>query len=444
MTLLDSFRRDASEIAARLDRLPISLRHWRLFVIVGLGLIVDTVDIYVTSGISGALRAQGEATMAQVSQLAMATALGLGLGAFGGGLLGDWLGRRTMMLWCSLIVAIGALGCSMAADADQLILWRLVTTLGLGVENVLAYGMVIEFLPPKTRGRWMAWLAVAATCAAPLTLLAGIYILPAPGGWRTLMFIVFALSALTFLLRFGLPESARWLATRGRIEQARAIVASFERSAGRAHEPAINVVAPPVSAPATWSAETFKRFMLAALINIGLICATLGFVSWLPTFFAEEGRDLPSALVSSAVITAGAPIGALLGMIFTDMFERKWVTASVAAIAATCGVAYAFAPDQLLPAAGFATVVSIYAYGAIAVTGYMPELFSTHVRMRAIGGALTAGRIVAFGLPAAMLAIFASYGQSGVISLIAGVLLTVAIAVALFGVRTRGRSLDDI
>jgi putative MFS transporter len=186
------------------------------------------------------------------------------------------------------------------------------------------------------------------------------------------------------------------------------------------------------------------RLALAALINIALICATFGFVSWLPTFFAEEGRNLPSALMMSAIITAGAPVGALLGMLVTDLFERKWTTAAVAAIAASLGAGYALAPDTLLLPAGFATVVAIYAYGAVALTGYMPELFATPIRMRAIGVAITAGRVVAVGLPALIVVIFARFGQAGVIGMVAGVLLVLAVAVALVGVRTRGRSLDAI
>ena len=306
---------------------------------------------------------------------------------------------------------------------------------------MLAYGMLIEFLPLAVRGRWMARLAVVATVAAPLALFAGAYVAPLSEGWRILLFAACALSTLTFMLRFLLPESARWLATRGRLAKASAIVARFERAAKHPYrEPA------PLLGDATTSATQagafWARLALAAFINIALVCATLGFIAWLPTFFTAEGKDLPDALIVSSLITAGAPVGAFIGMLIIDAFERKWSAAVSAIAAAALAISYVLAPTSLLLVPGFLTVVAIYAYGAIALTSYMPELFATSVRMRAIGAAITAGRLVAIALPSLIVVIYQTYGQAGVVALVATTFLMLALALTLFGARTRGRSLD--
>lgn len=432
------------DIAARLDRLTITSRHLQVFAIVGLGLVVDAIDLAVMNAIAGALVHQG-ASIEETAPLATATAAGLGAGALLGGVGGDLFGRRPFILAGAFIVAFALLGSALSQTVAELVVWRGLTAFGLGIENVLAYGILVEFLPPAQRGRWLARLAVLGTAAAPLTLLASVYLLPSPNGWRFLLFAVCALSTLTFALRFLLPESARWLVARGRYDAADRVVTRFERAArGPLAPPAAPSEYAPNTSPPWWSAAMLTRLGLAALINVALVCATLGFVAWLPTFFAAEGRTLPAALLNSTVITAGAPVGAIIGMIATDMFERKWSAAVAALIAAAIGLGYASAPPSLALPLGFFTVVAIYAYGAIAVSGYLPELFPTPVRLRAIGLAITAGRLAAVFLPALIIVVFRAGGQAGVLGLIASVLLALAAALAIFGVRTRGRALDAI
>lgn len=432
-----------ASIGARLDRLPITRRHWLVFGVVGVGLVVDGVDLAIMSGINGALVSDG-ASLDQVSWIATATAAGLGAGALAGGWAGDLVGRRPVILLAAAVIALGAFGAALASGILELALWRGLTAFGLGVENVLAYGMLIEILPARVRGRWLARLAILATTAAPLALVAGYYVLPAPDGWRQLLFGVCALSVLTLLLRFLLPESPRWLAARGRVGESEATVAAFERAAPASAEveaadnaPSAAVVHPPVL-----SAAMALRVAIAALINVAVVCATLGFVSWLPAFFASEGHDVPTALLMSLIMTGGAPIGAFLGMLASDRFERRWSSAVAALIAAGAGIAYALAPSEALAPLGLLNVISIYAFGAIALSGYMPELFPTPVRMRAIGLAITIGRVAAIGLPALIVFIFERAGQPGVMAMIVMVLVTLAIALALFGVSTRGRALE--
>lgn len=431
-----------ASIGARLDRLPITRRHWLVFGVVGAGLVVDGVDLAIMSGINGALVADG-ASLEEVSWIATATAAGLGAGAFAGGWAGDLLGRRPVILLAAAVIALGALGAALAGGILELALWRGLTAFGLGVENVLAYGMLIEILPARFRGRWLARLAMLATTAAPLALLAGYYVLPAPDGWRQLLFGVCALSVLTFLLRFLLPESPRWLAARGRVGESEETVAVFERTAPAALEgEAADAPSATVDHPPALSAAMALRVAIAALINIAVVVATLGFVSWLPAFFASEGHDVPKALLMSLIMTGGAPIGAFLGMLASDRFERRWSSAVAALVAAGAGIAYALAPSEALAPMGLLTVISIYAFGAIALSGYMPELFPTPVRMRAIGLAISIGRVAAIGLPALIVFMFERAGQPGVMTMIVMVLLTLAIALALFGVSTRGRALE--
>ena len=428
-----------------LDAAPLGPAHLGLFAIVGVGLLVDSLDIFIVSGISSALLHQGTASLAQLSHLAAATALGMAIGALGGGVLGDRYGRRPIILAGSAIIMAGALASAAAPSVDFLIAARFVTALGLGVENVLAYGILIEFLPVRARGTWMTGLALVATCAAPLSLVMNFYIAPLPDGWRILFAIIAALSALTFMLRFALPESARWLAARGNVEEARRVVARFVADATVSGDAAGADQPPsPLAPTAHFPPAVIGRLALAAVLNVGLVAATFGFVSWLPTFFAAEGRALPSALLKAATITVGAPVGVLIGLIAADRSERKWTTVMTALAAAGAGVAYALAPASMALPLGFLVVVAIYAFGAIGVTAYMPEMFATPVRMRAVGLAISVGRFTAVLIPVVTVWVFERSGQTGVVLAMAVTLLSVAAAVASFGVRTRLKPLDRI
>lgn len=428
-----------------LDVAPLGAAHFGLFAIVGIGLLVDSLDIFIVSGISSALLHQGTASLAQISHLAAATALGMALGALVGGVLGDRYGRRPIILAGSAIIMAGALASAAAPGMDFLIAARFVTALGLGVENVLAYGILIEFLPVRARGTWMTGLALVATCAAPVSLVMNFYTAPLPDGWRILFAIIAGLSALTFILRFALPESARWLAVRGKPEEARQIVARFSASTTTsADATAVDQSASPLEPGAHLSPALIGRLAVAAVLNVGLVAATFGFVSWLPTFFAAEGRELPSALLKAATITVGAPVGVLIGLIAADRSERKWTTVMAALAAAGAGVAYAFAPAAMLLPLGFLVVVAIYAFGAIGITAYMPEMFATPIRMRAVGLAISVGRFAAVLIPMGTVWVFERSGQTGVVLALAITLVSVAAAVASFGVRTRLKALDKI
>ncbi|MEZ5960636.1 MAG: MFS transporter [Hyphomonadaceae bacterium] len=426
-----------------LDVTPLGPAHRRLFVIVGAGLLVDSLDIFIVSGISSALLHQGLASLTQLSHLAAASAFGMALGALCGGVLGDRFGRRLIILVGSAVIMAGAAACAAAPSIETLIAARFVTALGLGVENVLAYGILIEFLPLRARGTWMTALALIATCAAPLALIMNYFVAPLPGGWRLLFATVAALSAVALTLRFALPESARWLAARGYFDRAKDVVTRFAPQmpiSDAAGEPSEKGAA----APAHFGSETIVRLGVAGLLNVGLVVATFGFVSWLPTFFAEEGRELPSALLKTTIITLGAPVGVVIGLIVADRSERKWTTVVSAVAAAAAGVTYALAPAPALVPLGFLVVVTIYAFGAVGVTAYMPELFATPIRMRAVGFAISMGRFAAIVIPIATVSIFQRSGQAGVVMALAVALLIVAFVVAYFGVRTRDKPLDAI
>lgn len=441
---------EPSLIGARLDRMPTTQFHHHLLWVIGAGLFVDGFDVYLSAGVSGALVKQGFASLAQVAALAFATAVGLATGGIVSGILADRIGRRPTMRWTILVVSIGSLCAAISPTIPLLVASRLVTALGLGGEAVLGYAVLGEFLPPDSRGRWLARLALFANITMPTTLFIGYRILPMAGGWRWMLVIPGIAAAAVFFLRRSLCESPRWLARRGRFVEAGLIVRRIESSAP---QPLPAVVNPPAvaMAPATSNALAAlftpgvrQRMLVGATIHIAIVSAIFGFVSWLPTFFAKEGNDIATSTLFAAVISTGSPIGGLIGMWTSDRYERKWGIVVGSAIAALLGACYAMAGSSTaILVSGLLVVTAIYATGTLSLA-YIPELFPTATRIRGVGFSTAAGRLVAMILPFAIVPVFATTGQAGVISLISLILVVQAVIVAVFGIRARGRSLEAL
>lgn len=429
---------------ARLDRMPITSFHHALALIVSTGLLVDGFDIFLTAGVAAALVREGVATLTDVAHLSITTSIGMAAGGVLTGFMADRFGRVAGMRVTILLIIAAAVGMAAAPSFNHLLAWRFLAALGLGGETVLAYGMLTEFMPSRTRGRWLAWCALLASAALPLTLGVGYFILPQPDGWRWMLFLPAIAGVGIFLLRLGLPESPRWLEVRGLHEEANAIVERVEASAKSALPPPHSVVAPD-SAERSASDAIWPRLLAAIAINVASIGAVYGFVSWLPTFFVAEGHDIASSTLFSGVMASGAPLGALIVLLIGDRVERKWAAVVSSLIAVVCGVIYANATTEAeILAAGFAVVLAIYVYATLALITYVPEMFPTATRLRAIGFASAFGRAAAITMPLLVVPIFSTSGQAGVIALIASLLVGQALVVAAFGVRTSKRSLERV
>jgi len=435
----------SGDVGARLDRLPLTHFHYWLALALGAGLLVDSVDIYVISGVSGALVRTGVADLGDIARLAMATTAALAIGGLVSGLLADRFGRLWVMRVTMAFIIIGGVGATLAPSFEHLLAWRVVTALALGGETVLALGMLTEFMPPGLRGRAVAGVGLIASFGLPLSLSLGFFVLPQTEGWRWMLAIPTAAGAVILILRFYLVESPRWLAARGRLKEADTIVAKIEASAKGALASRTEM---PTSVPADQARaphSIWAKLATASAIHIATMSAVYGFVSWLPTFFVSSGYTIASSTLFSALMTLGAPVGTLIALLVTDRVERKWAVVVAAVSAAALGLVYALvaAPAAIL-GFGFLVVTTIYFAATIGLFGYVPELFPTEVRLRAIGFVSMLGRGAAFALPMLVVPIFSAWGQGGVVTLVAGALLLEAGVVALLGMRTQNRALERI
>ena len=159
----------AVNAGARLDRLPISSFHYRIFWLVGAGMFFDGYDLYVAGGVLASTIQTKFSTLPQNLQFLSLTFVGMTIGSFVTGFVGDKFGRRFTYQINLLVFGLASIAAAFAQDMNQLIICRFVQGLGLGAEIVVGYSTLTEFVPPKTRGRWLAFMAFLTVCGFPVT-----------------------------------------------------------------------------------------------------------------------------------------------------------------------------------------------------------------------------------------------------------------------------------
>ncbi|HYA61663.1 MAG TPA: MFS transporter [Candidatus Sulfotelmatobacter sp.] len=434
---------------ARLDRLPISRFHRRILALIGIGMFFDGYDVYVAATVLGATLKTGFSSLAQNAQFVSFTFIGMMLGSFLTGFLGDRYGRRFTYQANLMIFGLASVGAAFAPNMNALILFRGVMGVGLGAELVAGYAAMTEFLPPQARGRWSGILNVVVVSSLPTSALASALIIPR-FGWRIMFLIGGAGALVVWYLRKSMPESPRWLESIGRTEEAEAMLQEIERETGIAALPAA-VPARPAGALATrnfaslFGPTLFPRLLVGVITLIVANTLIYGFVTWVPTFFVQQGLSIANSFKYSFLMSIGAPVGAAIGSLTADSLGRKPAIVGASLLTILFGGIYPFVRDpSLLPVSGFLLVVPIYILVALLFAIYIPELFPTDVRMRAVGICNTLGRTATIFTPFLVVALFRSYGVGGVVSLMIGLLVVQIVAVHFWGIEPKLRRLEEM
>ncbi|MDA0571756.1 MFS transporter [Burkholderia gladioli] len=436
--------------AGRLDRLPISRFHWKILGLIAGGAFLDAFDIYLANGAVASMVKEGFTDLRHGAIFVSSTFIGMMIGAFAAGYLGDRLGRRYSYQLNLAVFGLASLAACFAPNIEWLIVLRLVMGIGLGAELVVAAGTLAEFVPPATRGKWVSLLAVITNSGLFAALAAGYWIIPHLG-WRY-MFALAGIGALVvWFLRKRMPESPRWLESVGRLDEAEATLASIEQQVRAQHgelppvERAVSLNVGKVPISRLFAPDMRARLLVAALTAIGVNVGLYGFVAWLPTFFVAEGLSVVKSLGFVFFMSIGSPVGGLIGYVVADRWGRARSIVVASLISIALGWIYVTLRDATaIVVVGFGLVSALYTITTLGLFGYIPELFPTEVRLRGTGVAGTAGRASSIVTPYLALLLYQRFGVSGVISMVSLVLAVLCVAIAVLRVETSRQALEDI
>jgi putative MFS transporter len=440
----------ASEIAARLDRLPLSSFHRRVLYALAFGFFFELADLNTFAYAAPGLREYMHLRVAEIGYITSGSFLGMFVGAAGAGWLADRLGRRRTLIMSVLWYSLCSLLNAFAWDTTTLLAARLVTGAGLGAMTVVAITYLSETMPRTHRGRMQGAVLAIGLIGIPVMAFVARAVVPTgPNGWRWVFcFGALGVFAVAWLLR--LPESPRWLLNVGQEERAVDTMAAIEHEVRGASGPlpeveTIEDVSPPtrVSGRMLLQPPLRRRTVMLLAAWIFQTLGFYGFVSWVPTLLAEHGFSLATSLTFSALTTIGAVPGALLAWPISDRFHRKAPAVIVAVLIAACGISYGLSFNAVaIVAFGFAVSFLIQTFAAL-LYAYTPELYPTSVRNTGSGLAYGVGRLANIFGPLLVAAIYSHAGYVWVFVYIGACWLAVAAAIAIFGPRSGQSSLEE-
>jgi putative MFS transporter len=347
----------------RLDRLPITAFHYRIFWLVGAGMFFDGYDLYVGTNVLPAALQSGFSTPPLNADFISKTFLGMTIGALVTGFLGDRYGRRFTYQVNLAIFGLASLAAAFAPDMVTLNWVRFVMGLGLGAEIVVGYSTLTEFVPPQSRGRWLAFMSFLVVSGLPVTALLGYLVIPT-WGWRP-MFVIAGIGALiVWWLRKALPESPRWLEAQGRGAEAEAILAAIEKEAPAPLPPALPAKVLDVDFSALARPPLLMRMIVGSWVLITVNTLIFGFVTWLPQFFVQQGLTITRSFEYTLVLVIASPAGCALGAFCADFVGRRMSIIGASAATVVLGAIYATftaaTPPALVLGVGFFLVLAIY------------------------------------------------------------------------------------
>jgi len=454
----------AAEIAARMDRLPATRHLWVLVLLISLGGFFEVYDLiftgYIAPGMakSGLLQTTTETFFGfqGIAGFIAATFAGLFVGTFFLGWLPDRFGRRAVFTYSLLWYCVGSAIMALQNSSEGLVLWRFITGIGVGVEIVTIDTYVTELVPQHMRGRAMAFNQMVMFVAAPTAAILSYWLVPIElfgiEGWRWVVLIGCCGAIVVWFIRLAVPESPRWLALRGRVDEGNRIVEALERKVQSEYgrdlptpPPAI-VIAKPAAAKFAemWHPPYRSRVIMLVIFNLCQAIGYYGFANWVPTLLIEQGITVTKSLLYSFVIAIALPTGPLLAMWYADRVQRKWLIVSAAIAVIAFGLMFGQLKE---PALLIVLGVLISLAGqtiSVAYHAYQTELFPTAIRCRANGFVYSASRVGA-ALSGFLIAwLLRHYGVPGVFTGITACMLVVVISIGVFGPKTNGLRLEEI
>lgn len=330
-----------------------------------------------------------------------------------GGILFGWLadrvGRKTALSWTILVYSLGTFACGFATGVWGLLIFRVVTGLGVGGEWATGQTLVGETFPARMRARFAAVMQTGAPLGIALASIVGGFVEPALArafgdavAWRGCFFLSVLPALLVVVIRKFMPESDIWLDRRRR-------QAAPERGQFRA------LLLHPAHR------HLFVLGLVLALTDMSAYWFTY---SWLPKYLYDQlGFSMARSGVWMLVTQAGALLGYLSFGIIADARGRRQAYSGFSLVWAVGLLAITWFWGAIAAWPGLTLVfMFLVGFGTGNFSGYGPifsEIFPTQVRSTAMGTAFNLARGVQFFTPMVITGLAARYGLAGGISLAA-------------------------
>ena len=443
----------SAELVARLETLPFSKWHRDFFILGFLGVMFDAADFALFGAALPPIAREFGLGPAQSGLLATVGLIGAFAGALFWGTVSDYVGRRTSF---SATIGIFALFTGLVAaswNIASLAVFRFLSNFGLGGEVPVTATLGAEFSPSRIRGAMAGNLLTAFPVGLIVAAVLSLSILPT-FGWRALFAVGIVPAILLFFVRRYMPESVRYLLSKGRVREAEQTVAHIEtealgrqRTAGELQSmPQVRpelAVKTGVTVLELFTEGRALRTVLIWIVSFGFFWSSNGILFMLPTILTQQGIPLTQAIAYQLVQAIGGVLGYTACSFLIDRYGRRPVLFLYYFVGAFFHLWFAMSTGlTTFAAAFFVGWVNPGVYGSTGV--YVGELHPTHIRATAVGWFFGIGRIGSFLVPT-VVGLMIAYGWGKyTLYMFALSFLIASVALILIGIETKGRVLEEI
>ncbi|MHA3023841.1 MFS transporter [Mycobacterium sp. BMJ-28] len=453
----------APALSAALDRIGFGRVQAVLILLLMAGLFFDSLEQNSTGAMGPLLKESFGIGNAELTMINTATVLGGLAGRLIGGYIADRWGRRAALSLNLLVYTLGGLVSAAALNYEMLLASRFVVGVGLGGEFTVGLAILAEIVATRHRGSLLATLNISSGGVGNIASFGFFWLVLGPlngvlGGnesaWRWTYVMLAVPAVLVVYFRRYLPESPRFLLSKGRVEEANKSLTRLAggsisglRKSGRTTQ-FVTIADIPAQTRSSYL-EVFKGQSLRRTAAIGAASwmsfgAQVTLLFLMPILLVSRGYSLSDSLAFTMIMNIGSLFGACAASYLAGKAPRR-MTVSIAAvlgcISAICFASFAHTTVLILLLGMIFQFFTMMLNTMLSV--WSPELYPTSVRAMGASVVNGIGNVAGAVMPFAALFFFDRAGVAGVFGMIA-VMYALLVVAARFGPETFGRSLEAV
>ncbi|WP_245718102.1 MFS transporter [Nocardia miyunensis] len=453
----------SSALSETLDRIGFGRVQAIVIALLMAGLFFDSLEQNSTGAMGTLLKESFGIGNAQLTLINTVTVVGGLVGRLIGGYIADRWGRRAALSLNLLVYTLGGLISAAAVNYEMLLASRAIVGIGLGGEFTVGLAILAELVATRHRGSLLATLNVSSGGVGNIASFGFFLLVLGPlngalGGdhssWRWAYVILAVPAVLVVFFRRYLPESPRFLLSKGRVDDANVSLtrlASGTVSGLRNPGPAGHFVTAADAIPASGTSylEVFRGRNLRRTAAIGAASwmsfgAQVTLLFLMPILLQSRGYSLSDSLAFTMIMNIGSLLGACAASYLAGRVPRRFTVSAAAVLGCVSAIAFAvFAHSTAL----ILVLGMIFQFFTMMLNTMLsvwsPELFPTSIRAMGASVVNGIGNVAGAVMPFAALFFFDLAGVAGVFAMIA-VMYALLVVAARFGPETFGKSLEVV
>lgn len=450
----------ADQIEKSYAGIGITSSHKYIMAMILLGVFFDAIEQNAV-GITGpVVREYFGVGTAEIGFLNTITFSATALGRIVTGLVADRFGRRTLLMINLIIFAVGSLLCAIAPTYGFLAAARAIVGFGLGGEIAVAVVMVAEHFAARHRGTAVGLVNVTAAgfgnMLAPAFGVLVFTLFPGPERWRWVFALLFLPAVLVIYFRRYVPETPRFLASMGRVDEANTVITRLAtgrlRGALTATEYIVALSSATIDAHAhaprgSWLDVLRGKYLPRTLLLCTAVAcsyaAQISMLTLMPTILVASGHEVNTSLWYTLVMQSGSLVGAGTAAFLASRWPRKRTPTIAAVIGAAAGLSLAFSGGSI----GLIILFGWFFNFAVIILNttiwlFAPEHYPTRIRGFGTSIILAMGSLSGGLFPLITGAVFDAAGLAGMFGLLAGLFVVLGVVVQ-FPPETFGKPLEE-